>query len=123
MGKHIDQYMHRIFCQILLASPSAAGAKSDSAEKKLRPPPPNRLQIPKVVAISRGIRPLPPIAIGRRRGLAARNKNGTSVHFQPPLLAMDSDCWRVDLSAGHDPALPPAMVSSRAKSVNYVRAF
>src|SRR5438132_14116636 len=24
MGKHIDQYMHRLFCQILVASPSAA---------------------------------------------------------------------------------------------------
>src|SRR5260370_25165784 len=74
MGKHIDQYMHRIVCKILVASRSAAGAKSDAAEKKLRPPPPNRLQIPKVVTISRGIRPLPPIAIGRRRGVARREE-------------------------------------------------
>src|SRR5881398_3048047 len=74
MGKHIDQYMHRIVCQILVASPSAAGAKSDSAEKKLRPPPPNRLQIPKVVTISRQMRHCPPILIGRRRGVARREK-------------------------------------------------
>src|SRR5439155_6225231 len=89
MGKHIDQHMHRIFCQILVASPSAAGAKSDSAEKKLRPPPPNRLQIPKVVTISRGIRPLPPIAIVRRRGIARREKSRLLSSFgSPPIPSL-----------------------------------
>src|SRR5260370_25690520 len=76
--------MHRIFCQILVASPSAARAKSDAAEKKLRPPPPNRLQIPKVVIISRGIRHCPPIPIGRRRGGARREKAGLLRSFGPP---------------------------------------
>src|SRR5437660_11508903 len=98
MGKHIDQYMHRIFCQILLASPSAAGAKSDSAEKKLRPPPPNRLQIPKVVIISRGIRHCPPILIGWRRGVARREKARLLCSLGPPpipSLGGKGDAYRV----------------------------
>src|SRR5438445_10249202 len=84
MGKHMDQYMHRIVCQILLASSSAAGAKSDSAEKKLQPPPPNRLQIPKVVTISRQMRHCPPIRIGRRREVARREKARLLCPVGPP---------------------------------------
>src|SRR5439155_27032348 len=94
MGKHIDQHMHRIFCQILVASPSAARSKSDSAEKKFRPPPPNRLQIPKVVIISRQMRHCPPTAIGRRRGVARREtaRLPRSVG-SPPIPSLGAHGW------------------------------
>src|SRR5260370_20012010 len=73
-----NRFAKTIHASVILPNPGRltkrGRSKSDSAEKKFRPPPPNRLQIPKVVTICRGIRPLPPIAIGRRRGVARREK-------------------------------------------------
>src|SRR5207249_789318 len=85
-AKPRKRYMHRLSCQILVASPSAAGSKSDSAERKFRPPSPNGLQNAKSWIISREIGHCPPIFIGRRRGGWRREKNQTYLHFQPVQL-------------------------------------
>src|SRR5260370_21734663 len=87
MGKHIDQYMHRTVCQILVASPSAAGAKSDSAEKKFRPPPPIGWESPKsCYYFSRNSTPSAN-SHWRAEGVARRaNARPPPSFFPPPIL-------------------------------------